>query len=84
MVNIQALYYDRSIPVVLVGDPKQSIYRFRGADLYTYMDAKKQINTNNHFTLNTNYRSNTSLIYGLNHIFNNTAHRPLMHLPKIR
>jgi exodeoxyribonuclease V beta subunit len=76
------LYFDRSIPVVLVGDPKQSIYRFRGADLYTYMDAKSQLNTDSHFTLNTNYRSKTSLIYGLNHIFSNNGHRPLMHLPK--
>lgn len=53
--------------LLLVGDPKQAIYGFRGGDVanYNYMKAKfKQM-----MTLNLNRRSNASLIDALNHWF---------------
>lgn len=56
-------------PVYLVGDPKQSIYRFRGADLYTYMEAKKTMGEKSHASLQTNYRSTPSLVQELNILF---------------
>lgn len=51
-----------------VGDPKQSIYAFRGADLPTYLQAKKQFPT--YLSLDTNYRSHPHIIKVLNNLFN--------------
>lgn len=54
----------------LVGDPKQSIYSFRGADIYTYLAAAKEIGETNIFSLDTNYRSQPKLVEALNLLFN--------------
>ena len=51
----------------LVGDPKQSIYGFRNADLKTYFKAKKFMDY--HFDLNINYRSEKTLLSQLNALF---------------
>jgi len=51
-----------------VGDPKQAIYAFRGADLATYMTAKQQADREP-FNLPTNYRSTPELIADLNQLF---------------
>lgn len=64
--------------VYLIGDPKQSIYRFRKADLYTYLKAKQAIPTEGHFYLDTNFRSSQSLISTLNQLFD----REWLHLPR--
>ena len=54
--------------VYLVGDPKQSIYGFRNADIYTYLDAvrrsEKKISPFRH-----NYRSDRALVKALNALF---------------
>ncbi|MGM0608160.1 MAG: exodeoxyribonuclease V subunit beta [Candidatus Muiribacteriota bacterium] len=51
----------------MIGDPKQSIYRFRGADIYSYLKAKKL--ADNKFTLNCNYRSCSKLLTAFNTLF---------------
>lgn len=56
----------------LVGDPKQSIYSFRQADVYTYLAANRAMGENNLATLETNYRSQPCLIEALNFLFNAT------------
>lgn len=48
-----------------IGDPKQSIYRFRGADIYTYLRARKAT-TGRHFSLTRNYRSTGALVAATN------------------
>ncbi|MCE2983312.1 MAG: UvrD-helicase domain-containing protein [Parachlamydia sp.] len=53
----------------LVGDPKQSIYSFRQADIYTYLDAAKELGSSHCFSLNVNYRSQESLVKALNCLF---------------
>ena len=53
----------------LVGDPKQSIYRFRGADPQTYFRAKKLFGDHRIFHLNINYRSERTLVDSLNGLF---------------
>jgi exodeoxyribonuclease V beta subunit len=63
---------DESIFWVMIGDPKQAIYRFRGADINTYLYAKKQVSTENTRTLLHNYRSSKSLIQGINAFFNHS------------
>ncbi len=63
----------------LVGDPKQSIYRFRKADVYTYFEARNLLGKEALFCLDTNYRSTASLVGSLNALFA----RDWLHLPKI-
>ncbi len=56
-------------PFYLVGDPKQSIYAFRSADIYTYLRAAQSLGEESRMTLNTNYRSQPYLIEALNALF---------------
>ncbi len=51
----------------LIGDPKQAIYRFRGADIFSYIKASDMVK--NKFTLANNFRSTPELISGINAIF---------------
>lgn len=62
---------DESSHCYLIGDPKQSIYAFRGTDINSYNKAKELIlgNKGNVYTLNTNYRSCQNIIKGVNEIF---------------
>jgi len=54
-----------------IGDPKQSIYAFRKADLNTYFKAKKQVE--HLWTMNVNYRSTGPYIEAMNHFFKEDA-----------
>ncbi len=67
------------LALYLVGDPKQSIYRFRKADVYTYFEARTTLGDSCLFCLDTNYRSSPQIIEALNTLF----HRPWLFLPKI-
>ncbi len=51
----------------LIGDPKQAIYSFRGADIFAYLHAISQVETK--FTLKENWRSDPQLINAVNTIF---------------
>lgn len=62
---LSAAFSDR--PLFLVGDPKQSIYAFRGADLRTYLDAAQDADVTR--TLDTNYRSSSQLVHAVNRLF---------------
>lgn len=53
--------------IFVVGDPKQSIYAFQGADLSVYQEAIKTIG--NGKRLDTNYRSTNEMIEACNHLF---------------
>ncbi len=50
-----------------VGDEKQSIYKFRGADVSTFRELKTELNES--LSLSTNYRSHPQLISGFNTFF---------------
>ncbi|HSX26594.1 MAG TPA: UvrD-helicase domain-containing protein, partial [Chlamydiales bacterium] len=63
----------------LVGDPKQSIYRFRNADVYTYIQARDFLGEENLYHLDTNFRSSKKLIGALNALFA----RDWLTLPKV-
>ncbi|MGO2131324.1 MAG: exodeoxyribonuclease V subunit beta [Halomonas sp.] len=54
--------------LLLIGDPKQAIYAFRGADIYTYLQARRDT-TGRHVTLDTNYRSTQDMVAAVNHLF---------------
>ncbi|MBD3239884.1 MAG: exodeoxyribonuclease V subunit beta [Chitinivibrionales bacterium] len=55
--------------IFLIGDPKQAIYGFRGADVFTYMRAKDNIDASSRFTLLVNHRSSPGLVRAVNAIF---------------
>ncbi|MBF8221953.1 exodeoxyribonuclease V subunit beta [Halomonas sp. 328] len=54
--------------VFLIGDPKQAIYAFRGADIYTYLQARRDT-AGRHITLGTNYRSGAAMVAAVNRCF---------------
>ncbi|MCD6353663.1 MAG: exodeoxyribonuclease V subunit beta [Proteobacteria bacterium] len=56
----------------LIGDPKQAIYSFRGADIFAYMEAAEEVASR--YTLRENWRSQPDLIKAINAIFVNKAH----------
>lgn len=53
--------------LLLIGDPKQAIYAFRGADIFTYMKARGDVSA--HYTLETNWRSAPGVVEGVNTLF---------------
>jgi exodeoxyribonuclease V beta subunit len=53
--------------LVLIGDPKQAIYAFRGADVYAYLEAARSAGTRR--TLNENWRSDQGLIDAYDQLF---------------
>lgn len=66
----------------LVGDPKQSIYSFRQADIYTYIAAAEAIGKRNCLSLDTNYRSTAPLVEALNLLFDERHLPRFIPLPK--
>ncbi|WWO99952.1 MAG: exodeoxyribonuclease V subunit beta [Candidatus Dasytiphilus stammeri] len=58
--------------LILIGDPKQAIYSFRGADIFSYMNAKSTIN--NYYTLNTNWRSSSNMVSSINQLFSSNKY----------
>ncbi|MEJ8840161.1 exodeoxyribonuclease V subunit beta [Ramlibacter sp. AN1133] len=54
--------------LILIGDPKQAIYAFRGADIHTYLEARRDT-AGHHTTLGTNYRSTKPMVDAVNHLF---------------
>ena len=63
----QKIYGGREMPVFFIGDPKQAIYGFRGADVFTYVAAAAAVP--NQFTLDKNWRSETDLLGAVNALF---------------
>ncbi|MFY8273357.1 exodeoxyribonuclease V subunit beta [Pseudoalteromonas sp. SSDWG2] len=55
--------------LTMIGDPKQAIYGFRGADIFTYIDAKHQLGNEQLYTLGKNYRSSSELVQCVNDLF---------------
>ena len=52
--------------IFYIGDPGQSIYKFRGADLNNYLDIKASLKPENVFSLTTNFRSHPTLVTATN------------------
>ena len=55
------------VPLVLIGDPKQAIYAFRGADVHSYLDAVET--ASDRFSLDTNHRSDAGVVAGVGALF---------------
>ncbi|MCQ4347923.1 exodeoxyribonuclease V subunit beta [Pseudomonas stutzeri] len=59
----------------LIGDPKQAIYAFRGADIHTYLRARRAT-AGRHESLDTNFRSSRALVDAVNRVFELAERRP--------
>ena len=54
--------------LLLIGDPKQSIYGFRGADIHSYLAARRAT-AGRHHVLGTNFRSTQAMVDAVNRWF---------------
>ena len=72
------IYSSGNQPLFLIGDPKQAIYSFRGADIFAYLQAVQDTDSNHRFTLTVNRRSTPQLLQGFNTIFQNRTN-PFIH-----
>jgi exodeoxyribonuclease V beta subunit len=59
---------DSATALILIGDPKQAIYGFRGADIYTYLRARAAV-AGRLYVLRKNYRSTQAMVQAVNHCF---------------
>jgi exodeoxyribonuclease V beta subunit len=67
----RTIFRPKNHRLFLIGDPKQAIYGFRGADVFTYFKAAKLADRT--FTLTTNWRSEATLLAAINGLFRQTA-----------
>jgi exodeoxyribonuclease V beta subunit len=65
------IYCDSEHPLFLIGDPKQAIYSFRGADIFAYLEAAHDVDKARRFTLTGNWRSTPRLLDAFNTLFDN-------------
>jgi exodeoxyribonuclease V beta subunit len=61
----------------LIGDPKQAIYGFRGADIHSYLAARRAT-AGRHYRLGINYRSTEAVVEAVNHLFLHAEGRDLV------
>ena len=71
----RTLYGGTKQPLFLIGDPKQAIYGFRGADVFTYLRAAKAAG-DRRFTMDTNWRSDPPLLAAVQRLFD--VRRPFL------
>lgn len=65
----RAVYADApEAGLLLIGDPKQAIYAFRGADIHTYLAARGEAQAP-HYSLDTNHRSSEGMVAAVNAVF---------------
>ena len=62
------VFHNHSI-LFYIGDPKQSIYAWRKADLNVYFKAKTKVGLKRAFTMTTNYRSSDNYVKAMNKFF---------------
>ena len=59
---------DHGTCLLMIGDPKQAIYGFRGADIYTYLQARQGVKERT-YTLGKNFRSAKTMVAAVNRVF---------------
>ncbi|HEX4107293.1 MAG TPA: UvrD-helicase domain-containing protein [Solirubrobacteraceae bacterium] len=64
---LQRAFGGGEVALVLIGDPKQAIYAFRGADVYAYLEAARCASTS--ATLSVNWRSDQGLLDAYDALF---------------
>ncbi|MGB7963263.1 MAG: UvrD-helicase domain-containing protein, partial [Propionicimonas sp.] len=69
------------VPLVLIGDPKQAIYAFRGADVTAYTDAVSTAGA--HFSLTINHRADAAVVRGISALFQGVSMGPGIEVPLV-
>jgi len=66
---LDALYPagDKEHALLMIGDPKQAIYAFRGGDVFTYLSAREA--ADHHWVMATNWRSVKDMVSAYNRLF---------------
>ena len=59
-------------PLLFIGDPKQAIYRFRGADVHAYLAARDR--ADGLYTMDRNFRSTPKIVDTLDALYRETPH----------
>ncbi|GGY72906.1 exodeoxyribonuclease V subunit beta [Marinobacter zhanjiangensis] len=59
---------DPATCLLMIGDPKQAIYAFRGADIHTYLEARRGVQDRT-YTLGRNFRSSQAMVDAVNRVF---------------
>lgn len=68
--------------LILIGDPKQAIYAFRGADIRTYLRARRDTAAQAEaaggaiYALDTNFRSTAAVVQAVNRVFEQASRHP--------
>ena len=78
---IKKLFNDNHHFLLCVGDPKQAIYKFRGGDIKTYLNAKRD--SKSIYTLVDNYRTSKELIGVINYMYRNGLLNSKLNYPKL-
>ena len=78
---LQRAFAEEDATLILIGDPKQAVYSFRGADVYAYLNAARSAVAQR--TLATNWRSDQGLIDALDALFDGAqlGHEGIVHRP---
>lgn len=61
------LFFNGNHTVFLIGDPKQSIYSFRNADIFSYLGTSQAVNRK--YAMKTNFRSSAQAVNAVNNVF---------------
>ena len=66
---VKAVFVDGGVPLFLIGDPKQAVYSFRGADVFSYIRAREEVRDIRKYWLDTNFRSSGMFVRAVNSVF---------------
>ncbi|MGA7827182.1 MAG: exodeoxyribonuclease V subunit beta [Geobacteraceae bacterium] len=72
------IFTENAGPLFLIGDPKQAIYSFRGADIFAYLEAREDVPEKKRFTMDRNWRSAPEMVDALNILFRQQEQRPFL------
>lgn len=70
---------DVPVALLMIGDPRQAIYGFRGADIETYLQARRRVDQR--YTLDRNFRSTQAMVSAVNQLFATKAPFQLEEIP---
>jgi exodeoxyribonuclease V beta subunit len=71
--RIHAAHHRKSEGLFLIGDPKQAIYSFRGADIFTYLKARQDTPEKKRLTMCTNHRASQAMIEAVQQLFDHPS-----------